>query len=220
MSEVADWSLTYEHFIFFACAVAIACIFQLLMMGYHLYMVYKNEFATHSKPTNNKSKSLLYKITTYLTIIFMLSYFTCQSSAWIQVWNCIGFGADILGWSCLLYQIAKGIMYIIFLIRLHMVYSASAYAYNPKILIISSILIMIAQIVTGIYGSVTYIKIVYSVNIFNRKIITCSTTLDLWFMIILIPLDGTITLVLLAAFIVPLYKILKSLKNQRKGKQS
>lgn len=213
---VASWSLTLEHWIFYACAVFLACILQLSMLSYHCYNVYKHEIASTTESPTEEKKSSLYRITTVLTIFFMIIYCLSTSTGLIQTFDCHK-GGKFLGWACLLYQTAKALMHIIFLIRLHIVYRCSTYAYNPKSLIICAIFIIITQIASGIYGSMTYIKHKYTVNVFKRKMITCTTTLDVRYIAMVLPLDLIITTGLLIAFIIPLYKLLKSMQNQHKN---
>ena len=129
---VAEWALTLEHWIFFLCASSLASIMCSTMIVYHFYNVYKHEMVQktarrESKLTNTKESTTgLYNLTTILTIVFMITYLLSQSSSWIQTFGC----SIEIGWACLLYQTAKGLMYIIFLIRLHIVYQSSIYAYK------------------------------------------------------------------------------------------
>ena len=204
--SVAQWSLTLEHWIFYLCATAADCITELTLITYHCYNIYKHEIAT-----TDTFQTPLYKVTTTLSIMLMLIYFLCQSSAWVVIFDC---NIEIFGWAVFLYQIAKGLMYIMFLMRLHIVYDTSTYAYNPRLLIMMSVLIILAQIGTGIYGSITFVRYMYTVNVFEREIVTCATTLDIWFMAMLIPSETIIAIGLLIAFIIPLYKLLKSMKDQ------
>ena len=120
--------------------------------------------------------------------------------------------------AAVVYNLAKTTMYIIFLFRIHMIYYKSKYGYNPKLLIIWAIFMIITQISIGIYGTITFIEIPYSTEMNGKTYNTYNAVLNPMYVLMLLATDIFESIALLLAFIIPLAKILKSLKQYDSGK--
>lgn len=172
-------------------------------------------------PSQKKKKqSPLYKPISILTILMICSMTTGP------IWGmftqihillsdtrdaaCTRIGIKI--YACM-YFIAKGFMYEIFILRLHQVYSTSAFGYKPltiKILcgIICCTTLLICIIAIG-FNEPVY----YTFNLFGKTHTHCNSDSPPFFAIIYGPHELIVTILTLVMFMKPMRKLLKTVQQ-------
>eukprot|EP01083_Nonionella_stella_P162717 534402_1 len=158
---------------------------------------------------NEKRYSKMQNILTWIMMIFYLQSGDPQIM-WETWVHCTGTMFRI---GCLTYQTAKAMMYCLFVLRLHIVYQNSLYAYNPRLLILWCILIIMLHMFTGIWGTFNYIENTVQVHAFGRELTSCFPTLDAVFLWGTLALDIINTCVTLSAFIIPLVRLNNALQH-------
>lgn len=112
------------------------------------------------------------------------------------------------------YQLSKMFMYLVFIIRLHAVYNDTAYKYNPKLLIIICIFIIIFSLVIMILVTVDVRALYYTHESSSTKyIVSCGAELDLYILGMIALFDFGLSLFSMFAFIHPLRKVMRSLNS-------
>ena len=137
--EQVPFTQTSTHWILFAIMVPLSAISILMITIYHCHHYSKNElFKTQNNP-NELKQLFLYKMMSIITVLMLICYAISKCLDVLPIFSiCTNKIAN--GFSVFTYNAAKGFMYTIFIIRLHITYRNTKYAYNPLLLHIWGIL--------------------------------------------------------------------------------
>eukprot|EP01084_Bolivina_argentea_P004043 7657_1 len=196
------------------------CIF---ILPYHCYQCYKYEIKAQNSRIANKNqfyitRSIIYKGMSILTIMLILSYFLLLIFGTIGAFTACKY---LILYKLIpsTYNFAKLSMYLIYVMRLHLVYNKSVYSYNNTLLIAYSIILIIIGAILSILLFTNTNYYFYEINLFELTTIKgCISVYDSRLMILGLSWDSINSIIATIAFLLPLTKINKALKESY-GKQ-
>ena len=204
---MAPFIETTEHFIFVAITALIAELLLVTSLITHCCNVYRHKEIADNK----KHRSIVDVSMSILTILSMTGFTICISIGGPAVLTCNLLASKL---PTIAYNIGKGCMYLVFTLRLHIVYNRSIYAYNTKLLIIYGIWLIITYIFIAIFGFITISTKRYTISLFGDNFIVCNIPHDFYEILISGIMDLSNSLITLIPFIIPIPKIIKSLNEK------
>ena len=178
---------------------------------YNFIKVYQDLFTKERKSIKHKSvKPSLNKLYIIVTICATITTFCFFITSLIGLFAVWGIGCKIIFYFSLSsWELGKGFMYIVFLIRLHTSFGKSIYAYNVYFLIgfgsMVAVTTVTCAILTGIYHEINY-----SIKYEHLKY-TCGAIFPPLLTSFIALFDFIICSTSIILFITPLHKILSKL---------
>ena len=215
---------TGGYFFMIMIIVWICGTLSMFLVTSHFYHYYKNEISSNSLTTTSSTKtkkSAIHKPISILTIIMICTMSTGPIwGVFSQIHNLVS--PNIIHFACSstglkiygnMYFIAKGCMYLIFIMRLHQIYGSSAFGYKPLILKIMGSTIFCTTLFLCILNIAVVKPAYYTVELFGVTYHNCNSVYPDYFAMLYGPHEVIVTIITLIMFIRPLRKLLKTVRE-------
>eukprot|EP01084_Bolivina_argentea_P135980 239521_1 len=204
--------------IIFVAVTGPICLFLIIN---HLYRYCKAE-RNNKRMEKKRNAIVLHKEISILTNIMIISVAVSPVYGLLQrilfgIDAQIGYNAScssiIAPFESCVYYIGKGSMFILFILRLHSIYSKSVYGYSINKLKICAFVVISVTLFLAIATVITVETEIYHFELNGRKITFCDEFFPGWLVMIVILHEICVTLITLYAFIRPMKLMSKEVEN-------
>ena len=205
------WIRTETRGYFRTISWNVCFVLTFALLIYHCIKVYHDLFTKERKSIKHKpikpELNKLYVIVIICATLTIISFFISTLVGFLSVW---GVGCEIIFYFSLsFWEIGKGLMYVVFLIRLHTSFKKSIYKYNEYFLIIFGGIISSITVTCAIL-SMVYFKVNYFIRYEHLKK-TCGALFPPLLTSFIALFDFVICFISVILFITPLYRLLSKL---------
>eukprot|EP01084_Bolivina_argentea_P120357 213321_1 len=197
----------------------LSTIILILLCIYHSYKVLI-DLCTKNNVTMSPDRYKIYKLASIFTITVMVLFSIVMFLTSIISWSFVYKHCLILTTlSTLLYAYSKVIMYLVFLMRLDIVYANTICEYPRKYLIISGIITILYITILSIFHIFTYSVHPYIYHHIHLPAIKCNSIYNKYVIMVLGAYDIIASICFLIAFVRPLHCLLTTHATQQHNSQ-